>query len=319
MLSEVADRRTRTAAWASSLVVHSLLTASVIYLGARGGTQAGGGEVEREVGVVLRESSQPPAPFESDSTVESDATEPVETPPVEAPPTDSQATLAPSPFSDLLNQLLEEPKPGAGPQVGGGQASPAQPPPPAGGRIKLPIGQTRVRFYGVEGVGSRFVFALDRSMSMQGGPLRSAKAELIQSLTAIEESHRFHILFFNTRVSALDISGGQRRIAFGTEQNKRQASRFVQSVTAEGGTERMTALNRALRHRPDVIFFLTDEDSPMSRGEMAEILGKAIGAVTIHTVEFGRGPDHGKRNFLIDLAEETGGTRCYVDTTLLPR
>lgn len=317
MLPETSDRRTRAAAWASSLVVHSLLTASVVYLGLRGGTRAGGDEPTREIGVVLRESSQPPTPFESDSIVESDATEPIETPPAESPAT--EASLAPSPFSDLLNQLLEEPKPGAGPQTGGSQANPPQPPPAGGGRIKLPIGQTRVRFYGVEGVGSRFVFALDRSTSMQGGPLRSAKAELIESLKAIEESHRFNILFFNTRVSALDISGGQRRIAFGTEQNKRRAVGFIRSVTAEGGTQRKAALDHALRNRPDVIFFLTDDDSPMTRDQLAEILGDAIGAATIHTVEFGRGPDHGQRNFLIELAEATGGTRCYVDTTLLPR
>ncbi len=90
-------------------------------------------------------------------------------------------------------------------------------------------------------------------------------------------------------------------------------------MTAQGGTERKLALDTALRQRPDVIFFLTDDDSPMTRGEMAEVLADAVGAVTIHAVEFGKGPDHGRRNFLVELAERTGGSRCYVDTTRLPR
>ena len=309
-----ADRRTRSAAWAASLAAHTLLTAGVVYFGVQGGVEAGGDAVEREVGVVLRESSQPPAPLESDSTTDSETTEP--TPPIDAAPSD--VALAPSPFSDLLTDLLGKQPEGAGPPVSAGGAPP---PPPAGGgaRPKLPLNQTEVSFYGVTGVGSRFVFALDRSTSMTGGPIRSAKAELLQSLQAIEETHRFHILFFNTRVKPLDLSGGKNRLAYGTDENKRRAARFVGSITAQGGTERKLALDTALRQRPDVIFFLTDDDSPMTPGEMAEVLADAIGAVTIHAVEFGKGPDHGRRNFLVELAERTGGSRCYVDTTRLPR
>lgn len=309
-----ADRRTRSAAWAASLAVHTLLTAGVVYFGAQGGVEAGGDAFEREVGVVLRESSQPPAPLESDSTTESEATEP--TPPIDAAP--SEVALAPSPFSNLLSDLLEKQPEGAGPPVTSGGAP--QPPPAGGGaRPKLPLNQTEVSFYGVTGVGSRFVFALDRSTSMAGGPIRSAKAELLQSLQAIEETHRFHILFFNTRELPLDLSGGKGRLAYGTDENKRRAAKFVASITAQGGTDRKLALDKALRQRPDVIFFLTDDDSPMTPGEMAEVLADAIGAVTIHAVEFGKGPDHKRHNFLVELAERTGGSRCYVDTTRLPR
>lgn len=310
------DRRTSAVAWGASLAVHSLLTASALWYGSRSGTEAGGDAPQREVGIVLRQSSQPPAPFESESVTESDAVELMETEPVETP---VDKPLPPSPFSDLLTQLIEEKPPGQGPSAAaGGSPPPSEPPPGGGGQPKLPIGQAKVRFYGVEGVGSRFVFALDRSISMARGRLRSAKAELIQSLQAIGPSHQFHILFFNTRVAPIDL-GGRGRIAFGTDENKRLAARRVRGVSADGGTDRKAALDHALRFRPDVIFFLTDDDTPMTPGEMAEILGDAIGAVTIHTVEFGQGPDHGRKNFLTELADRTGGQRCYVDTSRLPR
>lgn len=315
-MSATSDRRTSAVAWGASLAVHSLLTASVLWGGSRAGTEAGGDAPQREVGIVLRQSSQPPAPFDSESVTESDAIELIETEPVEVP---TDTPLPPSPFSELLAQLIEEKPPGQGPAASaGGSAAPAQPAPGGGGQPKLPIGQARVPFYGVEGVGSRFVFALDRSISMQRGRLRSAKAELIQSLQALGPSHQFHILFFNLRVAPIDL-GGRGRVAFGTDENKRLAARRVGAVSADGGTDRKLALDYALRFRPDVIFFLTDDMTPMTPGQMAEILGDAIGAVTIHTVEFGQGPDHGRQNFLTELSDRTGGERCYVDTSRLPR
>ena len=62
-----------------------------------------------------------------------------------------------------------------------------------------------------------------------------------------------------------------RRIAFGTDRNKQLAANFVGGITADGGTDRFAALKAALAFRPDVIFFLTDADDPMSASELAEI------------------------------------------------
>ncbi|MEO0529563.1 MAG: VWA domain-containing protein [Planctomycetota bacterium] len=310
------ERRTRGLAWAASLAAHSLLTATLVWGGSRGGIETGGDAPQREIGIVLRESSQPPSPFETDSVVDSEVTEPTGAAPTEA--ADDRVAVAPNAFSDLLTQLVETAPPGSGPPASAGGSASAPQPPMGGGRPKLPIGQTRVPFYGVEGVGSRFVFLLDRSYSMRGGPLRSAKAELIESLGAIGPTHQFHIVFFNTRVSPVDVTG-RRRVARGTDEDKRRAIQMIQSVSAEGGTVGKETLDFAIRKRPDVVFFLTDGDLPMTAAELAEVIGDAAGSITIHTVEFGKGPDHGRRNVMVALAEGTGGERCYVDTTLLPR
>lgn len=317
MAVPLTDRRTRSLAWATSLAVHSVLTAGAFWAGSRGGTEAGGDSPTREIGVVLRESSLPPSPFESDSLSDADTPVPVEITPIETAPTEA-VSLAPSHFSELLEQLVDPKETGAGAEASAGGPSAAAPP-PSGGRPQLPIGKARVQFLGVEGVGSRFVYLLDRSDSMQGAPLRAVKAHLIQSLEAIGPPQQFHILFFNTRVSSLDLTGGQHRIAYGTDENKRRAANYVLNVSAEGGTLREPALEEAIRFRPDVIFFLTDDDTPMTPGQLDQIVEEAAGSVTIHTIEFGKHPDHGRTNFLTELAGRTGGQRVYVDTTLLSR
>jgi Mg-chelatase subunit ChlD len=181
-------------------------------------------------------------------------------------------------------------------------------------------GQVSVRLFGVEGRGTKFVYVFDRSTSMEGPPLSTAKQQLIASLESLQSVHQFHVIFFNQEMRHFDLSGGGRRIAFATDRNKKMAARFVGGITADGGTDRFPALRAAMAMRPDVIFFLTDADDPMPRSELQEIsdLNDRAG-VTITTIEFGRGPDKRATNFLTELARLTGGQYGYVDTLSLPK
>ena len=133
-------------------------------------------------------------------------------------------------------------------------------------------GYAKVSVFGVEGTGNKFVYVFDRSSSMEGPPLAAAKRQLIESLQSLESVHQFHIIFFNHADCRRSIiTGGGRRIAFATDRNKQLAANFVGGITADGGTDRFTALKQALAFRPDVIFFLTDADDPMSASELADI------------------------------------------------
>jgi uncharacterized protein with von Willebrand factor type A (vWA) domain len=172
--------------------------------------------------------------------------------------------------------------------------------------------------FGVEGKGNKFVYVFDRSASMEGPPLAAAKKQLLQSLQSLDSIHQFHIIFFNTKRQSFDISGGGRRIAFATDRNKKLASNFVGGITADGGTDRFAALRDAIAISPDVVFFLTDADDPMSPTELAEIqrANRNIQAA-ICVIEFGRKPDPVPNNFLARLAQESGGQYGYVDTTKL--
>jgi uncharacterized protein with von Willebrand factor type A (vWA) domain len=174
--------------------------------------------------------------------------------------------------------------------------------------------------FGVEGKGNKFVYLFDRSASMEGAPLSAAKKQLLASLESLESIHQFQIIFFNSRTRVFDATGGGRRVAFATDRNKQLAANFVGGVTADGGTDRMIALREALGFAPNVIFFLSDADDPMSASELAEIKKlneRAQAAICV--IEFGRGPMPPMYNFLMQLARESGGKYGYVDTTKLER
>jgi von Willebrand factor type A domain len=194
--------------------------------------------------------------------------------------------------------------------------------PPGNGRGGSPGGSrpTTVNVFGVEGQGSKFVYLFDRSASMEGAPLTAAKRQLLRSMQSLGSIHQFHIVFFNTETYSFDAVVGGGRNAFATDRNKQLAANFVNGITSEGGTDRMIALRAAIAYSPDVIFFLTDADDPMSDSEMAEIgrlNGRARAAICV--IEFGRTSTPSPDNFLMRLARESGGRYGYINTATLSR
>lgn len=187
-------------------------------------------------------------------------------------------------------------------------------------RIPTDNNYSKVKVFGVEGAGNKFVYLFDRSASMEGSPLAAAKWELIKSLESIDELQQFHVIFFNQRIHSFDITAGSRRIAFGTDRNKKLAARFIKNITADGGTARFPALKYALALQPNVIFFLTDSVDPMSSKEMTDIarINERIGA-QICVIEFGADDKPPKRNFLTELARGSNGQYGYVNVAKLPK
>ena len=311
--NNLADRPLRLPAWAGSVLLHALLLV-VLFVLLRTPAPRGAAETtQREVGIVLRQESRESTLLEiaTENPVDETNSEPIES-------TTDLSELLPeptreSPFSELLAELT-----GPGPQM---NDAPGTSDDSGGGtRPAIPIGQARTTVFGVEGTGSRFIYVFDRSISMRGAPLRAAKRELTASLAPLESTHQFQILFFNHRVDAFNLTGAQRRIAFATDETKRRADDFIAGVTADGNTDRFGALSRSLRLRPDVVFFLTDADTPMSPEEMSKIQQQNLRTgATICTIEFGKGRPPDKRNFLMELAEMTGGQYGYVDTSRLAR
>ena len=211
--------------------------------------------------------------------------------------------------------------PGAGPgaPAGGGQPDAGQFT-SGGGRRGSPAGRgdAQVSVFGVQGTGSKFVYLFDRSSSMEGPPLAAAKRQLIESLQSLESVHQFHIIFFNTKTRSFDITAGGRRIAFATDRNKQLAANFVGGITADGGTDRLVALREAIAFSPDVIFFLTDADDPMSASELADIArSNRRSSSAICVIEFGRRTTPPGSNFLTELAQQSGGQYGYVNAATL--
>ncbi len=306
--------RAEAPAWLASVLVHAML---VVVLGLllrtipRGAAEA----TVRTAGIVLKYES-----VDGDRYVDqADLAAAAATQAAAA----ERSLLAALPRRDALADPAEQlPSPadlfGAGPGPAAELLGPGGPAAAGHGRgTGLGGGKARVGVFGVEGVGRKFVFAFDRSVSMQGHRLVAAKAELIRSLDSLESTHQFQIIFFSHKQKIFDLSGGQRRIPFATNRCKELAARFIEGVTAEGGTDRKTALLRALLMHPDVIFFLSDADDPMSRRDLNEIQRKNRSATSINTIEFGVGPRHDRANFLVRLAAANHGKSVYVDTSAL--
>lgn len=314
------DRPPGWPAWCVSLAIHvSLFVTMLVWLRPppiRGAAE----QASREVGIVLKRMTDEGPTFEGEESTD-DSPSPTEANSDNAAVEQQMLAVLPdaSEFPSSQAALPKLPTIGAGPtsadtvgeveQMTGG-AAPAR-----------SVGaKTTVSVFGISGTGTRFVYVFDRSISMAGAPLRTAKEQLVASLDSLDSIHQFQIIFFNHEPQAWDLTGGQNRIAFASDGNKQLAEKFVRSVSATGGTFRRTALKLALRLQPDVIFFLTDTDDPMSNNDLAEAIRRARrDSIAINTIEYGIGDATPGKNFLILLARETGGRYVYVDTQRLGR
>ena len=323
-------------AWAFSGVFHVsmilLMALAVSEVPRRGASLAGD-----SAGIVLQMAAADGDSYEGEdgSGDSTDAVELISPPEMiaarldESPPIDVQIEPMPMPVVEPVPTAVERRDPvrpyspsQATVAAAANLPRPASRVAPSTGRAGVPAGRgyAHVRVFGVEGRGNKFVYVFDRSASMEGPPLAAAKRQLIASLGSLAGIHQFHIIFFNQRLQSFDMTGGGQRIAFGSDRNKQLAANFVGGVTAEGGTDRYTALKAALAFRPDVIFFLTDADDPMSPSELSEIEhGSQRGGATICVIEFGRQPEPAGENFLQALARQTGGQYGYVNAALLAR
>lgn len=315
MSPDASERRAQLPAWGTSMVVHATVVVLVLLWMSRT-PQGAAEESSRDVGIVLKRATSEGVKFEGESDTEADQTSSVRaTNPTPANPSDALPDLA-----EHSNSVESLPTlPALGPQQDAGQGAAAMA--AVGGTTGGAPGdvgkQATVSVFGVTGQGTKFVYLFDRSASMDGAPLAAAKQQFVESLNSLNEVHQFQIIFFNTSAQPFTINGRQR-IAFATEQNKKMADRLLGGVTAFGGTDRLLALQNAIRLGPDVVFFLTDADGPMSALDLDDIarLNRRYNT-TICTIEFGRGPSGGRYNFLKALAETTGGQYGYVNINAL--
>ena len=269
---------------------------------------------DRPAGIVLARRSADQTTYFDDET-EHDEQE-------TADPSDTNTTDLPLPAAELFSTTLPDELPEAG--------NPTMPADHAGNLIPHastftqgrpapkrfgPAVQTSV--FGVTGVGSKFVYVFDRSGSMSdfnGRPLAAAKAELLASLQELDEVHQYQIIFYNNEPYVFNPSGETPRMWWADDRGRRLAKRFVNSVTAAGGTEHMGALQLALGMHPDILFRLTDANEPQISAQQLDQLRRLNGGSTaIHTIEFGYQPSADRDNFLMRLAKQNGGRHAYID------
>jgi len=175
-----------------------------------------------------------------------------------------------------------------------------------------PIGQ--VSLFGSEAAqGRSFVFVIDRSKSMGGQGLNAlvaAQRQFQAALAGLLETHRFQIVayndkrvYFHPKVMVRVTTGHESRV-----------NEFFGNLLAVGGTDHEMAVLSGLRFKPDVLFLLTDGGYPdLTAGQLTQIRRRADGQTTIHTIQFGLGPQSEETNFMQRLAQQNGGHFHYVN------
>ncbi len=195
------------------------------------------------------------------------------------------------------------------------------PQPPDTERAPKESGRARVRLFGLVGEGYKFVFVFDRSGSMGGdgrAAIKAVKAELCASLESLSPVHQFQIVFYNERPRIFNPAGTPDRLPFATEENKRRAERFLESMTADGGTDHEAALRQAIRLHPDVIFWMSDADEPRLKPSQMDAIRRLAAGIILHAIEFGPGPKPAGDSFLAQTARQNGGGYVYVDLSQSP-
>ena len=173
------------------------------------------------------------------------------------------------------------------------------------------------------GKGQSFVYVIDRSASMKwggGAPMRHAIGEAISSVNSLDTrlgARKFQALAFNDDVVFWKSTPLLQNV---TLENKESCVRFLETLSAEGGTAPEKALEAGLKLRPDVIFFLTDADGELSEQSLIHLrdLRRQYNVKQINVIEFARETDPVKKSFK-RLAGENGGVYAvnHVETMVL--
>ncbi|MBN1845520.1 MAG: VWA domain-containing protein [Sedimentisphaerales bacterium] len=294
-------RRLETAvSWTVSLVLHCTVLVAFMLITRPAST--GGGPGQAEVGIYLgpqgMEPQAPPAPLLAET--------------VDA----SEVSLASLSIDSLENRQItdlaiptERPQPLAESLIG--VDGPAQGTAEtmtdawngflAGGGAD---GAGTTSFFGLRARGTKFIYVVDCSGSMQGAKLRAAKAELYRSVQALPAHTQFFILFYNHSFSAMPAENLVRS----TDAQKAQAFQWVEQIGSSGGTDPTGAMLKALSLEPDAIWLLSDglfHDQACTVIQQANPQAK----VQIHTIAFH--DNQGERQ-LMRIAEENRGHYRFV-------
>jgi len=175
-------------------------------------------------------------------------------------------------------------------------------------------------FFGVQAVGSCFVFVVDSSNSMRRGKLDAAKEELMYSIRRLSSDQSFYVIFFNGKTvpMSLDDTGepAPEPVA-ATNENLQKLEAWVDTVDVDPWTDPHEAMQRAILMQPHAIYLLSDGRFT-DRGETVRFLkkenfvrehGRRRPKVVIHTVGF-----HQREGepTLKSIARSYGGTYRFV-------
>jgi Ca-activated chloride channel family protein len=155
------------------------------------------------------------------------------------------------------------------------------------------------------------VFVLDHSGSMAGASMDQAKAALKLALARLQPGDRFNVIRFNHRADSL-YTGAEPA----SRSNLAAAERYVDAIRADGGTEMLPALTRALDgggggDRLRQVVFLTD-GAVGNEAQLFQAIRERLGDSRLFTIGIGSAPNS---HFMREAARLGRGTFTYIAST----
>ena len=152
------------------------------------------------------------------------------------------------------------------------------------------------------------IFIIDTSGSMHGVSIQQAKRAVQLALKGLKPTDLFNIIEFNSVTS--ELYSNSKPV---TEQTMSEASQFVQSLQANGGTEMRPALSLALGSAPSEghlrqVVFITD-GSVGYEDELFSMIEDELGTARLFTVGIGSAPNSW---FMRKAAEAGRGSYTFI-------
>lgn len=169
-------------------------------------------------------------------------------------------------------------------------------------------------FFEVQGSGTKFVYVIDRSVSMAHKErFHAARDELLASLAELPETAQVQVIFYNEQIDCLG-TAGKPGLVRNTSAQQNKLAQFASGIVPDGGTRHLRALLAALDLAPDAIFLLTDADEPrLDAADLDRLRRANRRGVAIHAIELGVGPRLEADNFLMRVARQNRGGYRYWD------
>jgi hypothetical protein len=114
-------------------------------------------------------------------------------------------------------------------------------------------------FFGVKAYGKRFVFVVDRSISMKGDKFDEARQEVYEAVRRLGPDKEFYVIFFaGDSLPMFSKVEPQQGFLPATEENIAQLDPWLWSMGLRSWTDPYEALTIAMRLKPDAVYLLTD-------------------------------------------------------------
>ena len=181
----------------------------------------------------------------------------------------------------------------------------------AGGGNRFAVATGPVSFFGSGGGKdvSSVIFVVDRSASMEGERLKTAKAELVRTIQRLTVANMFNVVFFSDPRYE---KACWPKMVLATTERKQKCYEYVNSMETYGGTEPSGAMELAIKAKPDLIYLLTDGEFDKSVIKLIkEYMIRHAGGkkIRINTIAF---KDKSGERMLRKIAAQNGGQYRYV-------